>query len=577
MHDQLAHYQLHELLGTAGSLSAFRAFDPRLERTVAVLCVDGTTAIEAPTLDAARQATQILADHFRVLDVGTLPDGIFLVLEFAAAEQAIRQTLASAPAYHALSTFATAMSRSVTDPASGTYLYPGEAASGTHRYPGEAASGTHRYPGEALSGTHRYPGNPLTATHKLASLEATGTTERVASPPAAAPQRRPLWLGGFLAISMVVILGVWLGSNAVGWPPLGSLSSQATSHNAVDWPTLESLSSQATSHVDSNLMVIEETNPDQLELLETINGGTIISWSPEHSLLALNDTTRLTFVELPSFREQRSLPISSTTPLTITFSADWSRYAVASGNIIEVRDVATGTLIHTLAGHNGDVLSMAFAPDAQTLATSAQDQTLSLWDLATGTLRWRSEKPASEFEAPGSEIVSVAFTPEGLRLVTISTSGKLRLWDAGQGTVLGTFEGTYADYRDHRLPMRSLTVAPDGSAVYATQSSQAYGYQSILWRWALVGPASGKLATFESSGSDCLAVSPDSTIVAYCLTTPQVNLITAEAGTVLSSLNLTQGGTLSRASQLSFSPDGRWLAVRVGPQIQFWGISKAVE
>ncbi|MFV9506461.1 MAG: protein kinase family protein [Oscillochloridaceae bacterium umkhey_bin13] len=556
MHDrvgnQIPHYQLHELLGAAGSLSAFRAFDPRLERAVALLYVDGTTAAEPPTLDTARQATQILADHFRVLDVGTLPAGIFLVLEFAAAEQAIRHALASAPAYHTLSAFATALTRSAAGPASGTHLYPGEAASGTHLYPGEAASGTHLYPGEAASGTYLYPGEVASGMHRIAPLEATGTTERVASPPVAAPQRRPLWLGRLLAISVVVVLGLWLGGNALGWPGLGSLPSQPT------------------SHLNDNLMVIEAATLDQLELLETVNGGAIISWSPEHSLLAINDTTRLTFVELPSFREQRSLQINSTTPLTITFSADWSRYAIASGSIIEIRDVATGTVIHTLAGHNGDVLSMAFAPDAQTLATSAQDQTLILWELATGSLLWRNEEP-------GAEIVSVAFTPEGLRLTTISTSGKLRLWDAGQGTVLGTFEGTYADYRDHRLPMRSLIVAPDGSAVYATQSSQAYGYQSILWRWALVGEGSGTLATFDSSGSDCLAVSPDGALVAYCWTTPQVSLIKAYDGTVLRSLDLMQGGTLSRANQLSFSPDGRWLAVRVGPQIQFWGISNTAE
>jgi WD40 repeat protein len=46
----------------------------------------------------------------------------------------------------------------------------------------------------------------------------------------------------------------------------------------------------------------------------------------------------------------------------------------------------TGTLQHTLEGHEGYVNAVAFSPDGKTLA-SANFETVQLWDAQTGTLQ----------------------------------------------------------------------------------------------------------------------------------------------------------------------------------------------
>ncbi len=43
-----------------------------------------------------------------------------------------------------------------------------------------------------------------------------------------------------------------------------------------------------------------------------------------------------------------------------------------------------GTSVRSLQGHTSLVMSVAFSPDGQTLASGSQDETIKLWDVDTG-------------------------------------------------------------------------------------------------------------------------------------------------------------------------------------------------
>src|SRR5690349_10278368 len=82
-----------------------------------------------------------------------------------------------------------------------------------------------------------------------------------------------------------------------------------------------------------------------------------------------------------------------------------------------------------LKGHAGRVRSVAYAPDATTLASSGNDWTVRLWDLATG--RARSVLVGNEVA-----IRSVAFAPDGRSLVSTAAeveyymrTSEAILWD----------------------------------------------------------------------------------------------------------------------------------------------------
>ena len=66
---------------------------------------------------------------------------------------------------------------------------------------------------------------------------------------------------------------------------------------------------------------------------------------------------------------------------------------------------------------------MAFSPDSTRLATGCTDNTIRLWDLATGT-------EVAELRGHRAYVHAVAFSPDGTRLASCSGDFTLRVWDS---------------------------------------------------------------------------------------------------------------------------------------------------
>ena len=70
---------------------------------------------------------------------------------------------------------------------------------------------------------------------------------------------------------------------------------------------------------------------------------------------------------------------------SVAFSPDGQRLASASRDqTVKIWDSATGKELFALKGHAGWVTSVAFSPDGQRLASASDDQTVKIWDSATG-------------------------------------------------------------------------------------------------------------------------------------------------------------------------------------------------
>ncbi|KAH8659477.1 hypothetical protein BGZ61DRAFT_523576 [Ilyonectria robusta] len=120
--------------------------------------------------------------------------------------------------------------------------------------------------------------------------------------------------------------------------------------------------------------------------------------------------------------------------MSMAFSADGQRLASGSwDNTVKVWDAATGACVQTLEGHDHWVMSVAFSADGQRLASGSHDNTVKVWDAATGAY-------VQTLEGHGDVVRSVAFSADGQWLASGSGDKTVKVWDAATGACVQTLE-----------------------------------------------------------------------------------------------------------------------------------------
>ena len=162
----------------------------------------------------------------------------------------------------------------------------------------------------------------------------------------------------------------------------------------------------------------------------------------------------------------------------VAFSPNGQTLATVDGfkNTIRLWDASTGAEKQTLSGHSGEITSVAFSPDGQTVASgipphmmkstntlpssqaltpkcakptttgSSRDQTIIMWDAQTGALKQTIKTD--------DIVLAVAFSPRGDMLASTSGDKTVKLWDAQNSTSKKTLTG-----EDN---MTSVSFSPDG-------------------------------------------------------------------------------------------------------------------
>ena len=93
--------------------------------------------------------------------------------------------------------------------------------------------------------------------------------------------------------------------------------------------------------------------------------------------------------------------------------------------------------LRTLKGHAGWVHGVAFSPDGRRLASASRDQTVKVWDAATG------QETASPSRGTRAGSMRVAFSPDGRRLASASRDKTVKVWDAATGQEMPHPQGAH--------------------------------------------------------------------------------------------------------------------------------------
>ncbi|KAH8748441.1 hypothetical protein F5883DRAFT_721048 [Diaporthe sp. PMI_573] len=138
---------------------------------------------------------------------------------------------------------------------------------------------------------------------------------------------------------------------------------------------------------------------------------------------------------------------------SVAFSADGQRLASGSGDdTIKIWDPASGQYLQTLKGHDSWVLSVAFSADGQRLASGSSDETVKIWDPASGQC-------LQTLKGHNNSVHSVAFSADGQRLASGSDDETVKIWDPASGQCLQTLKG-------HDFWVHSVAFSLDDSGRY---------------------------------------------------------------------------------------------------------------
>lgn len=188
-------------------------------------------------------------------------------------------------------------------------------------------------------------------------------------------------------------------------------------------------------------------------------------------------------------------PIPGAGVKTASLTIDGRRLVTTSGDqTVRLWDTASGKMIRTFtSGQDGAVTRAAFSPDGSKIATASDDKTARIWDVATG-------REIARLTGHAGALSNVSFAPDGVRLVTTSNDDTAMVWNSVTGQMT-------LQLRGHQAAVTSAQFSPDGTRLVTTSSDKT----AKIWD-VRIGTAIATLSGHDGAVSGA-AFSPDGRLI----------------------------------------------------------------
>jgi WD40 repeat protein/nucleoside phosphorylase/predicted nucleotidyltransferase len=216
-----------------------------------------------------------------------------------------------------------------------------------------------------------------------------------------------------------------------------------------------------------------------------------------------------------------------------------------------------GTLLRKYDVHAGWVLTVAWEPNGNRIASAGGDGTVRIWDAETGEslLTNRSHSRWLNKANLQTTIYTVAWAPEGLRIVSAGHGASVHVWNATTGQTLTLYQGHSGVLPD----VFAVAWSPDGKRIASACSS--IGLDKTLHVWDAV---TGQLLSCYDVRSGwgphfsvlSVAWSPDGTRIAATCDDKVIRVWSTETGQLVSTYRFRS----EAANHITWSPNSQYLA-----------------
>ena len=298
-------------------------------------------------------------------------------------------------------------------------------------------------------------------------------------------------------------------------------------------------------------------------------------WSPDGKLFAVLHTDRVDFHDGTTLEFKKSITLKAS---NFVFAPDSESIYVSHRNDVCRWSYATGEKVFTAKGPRIKIMGFGVSPDGSQLAVGRSNGRISLYNTKTGEIDqqfrvdlgvpWLSYNPKEPMlafpsgsdnlkvdlvnpdtgehlrtiDAGNNHVDQLVFSPDGTHLLSTGWSTNVKLWEVATGKLLRTFS-------EHRSVIKSIVWFENGRSFLSTDGS---GY--------------GRVTSIESDDSNAI-LQQGKKPMAVCVGDSDGHIATGDGRKVVirnadeKVLRSFNGDKNLNIQQLSFSPDGRQLAV----------------